>query len=82
MRLEPWVQDRKLAASFWGNHGRVILASSSGACVVLGVLLIAWYTGHFSLNLLAHEHGEEPVPLPAVIFFAPEAGGYFLVTAK
>ena len=67
MRLEPWIQVQEAAPSFWKRHGRRVLAGSSAAFLIAGILITASHTGHFSLNLLAHEQGGDPLPLPAVV---------------
>ena len=69
MRLEAWVQLQQNAPTLWAQHGRKVLAAASAFFLLLGVCLIAYNTGHFTLSLLAHEHGEAPVPLPAIISF-------------
>ncbi len=81
LKVEPW---RDIAASevpLWERHGRLVLASMSGACLLGAMAWQAITTGDIVGSVLAHEHAGHHASVAVVVLclVAIAAGAYFVL---
>ncbi|MEZ5403837.1 MAG: heavy metal translocating P-type ATPase [Bryobacteraceae bacterium] len=82
LKCEPWTE-RAESRGFWESHGKTVLATVSGACLLAAMIVQGITTGDLVTALLAHEHaGHHAAGLVIALCVAAIVAGSFFVLPK
>lgn len=80
LRCEPWTERSERQAG-WEHHGKIALASLSGASLLAAMIWQGVTTGDLAAAMFAHEHAGHHLPFPviALCVVAVVAGLFFVL---
>ncbi|MFW5982846.1 MAG: heavy metal translocating P-type ATPase [Candidatus Brocadiia bacterium] len=76
MEAVPWEEGEGDIDGFWGRHGRAVMTTVSGVCLLAGVLSHLFYQGQL---FQVEGAGGYPLVSKVAFFLAAVAGGWYVI---